>query len=129
MAEKDYEVGHGKPPKHTRFKKGQSGNPKGRPKGTKNLATDLAEELRERLVVTENGQRRRVSKQRAMLKSLTAKAIKGDVQATNTILRTIERVVADDDDVEQDPGLAPDDQEIIQLFLERKSLKEENGDE
>ena len=27
-----YEVGYGKPPKHTQFKKGQSGNPKGRPK-------------------------------------------------------------------------------------------------
>jgi hypothetical protein len=26
----DYAVGHGKPPVHTRFKKGQSGNPRGR---------------------------------------------------------------------------------------------------
>jgi hypothetical protein len=25
--ERDYEVGYGKPPCHTRFKKGQSGNP------------------------------------------------------------------------------------------------------
>jgi hypothetical protein len=25
----DYEVGYGKPPKHSRFRKGQSGNPKG----------------------------------------------------------------------------------------------------
>ena len=29
-----YEVGYKRPPKHTRFKKGHSGNPKGRPKGT-----------------------------------------------------------------------------------------------
>jgi hypothetical protein len=29
----DYEVGYGKPPKHTRFRKGQSGNPGGRPRG------------------------------------------------------------------------------------------------
>ena len=34
-----YEVGYGKPPKHTRFPKGQSGNLKGRPKGSKNLKT------------------------------------------------------------------------------------------
>jgi hypothetical protein len=27
---RDYPVGRGKPPVHTRFKKGQSGNPRGR---------------------------------------------------------------------------------------------------
>jgi hypothetical protein len=37
----DYEVGYGKPPKHTQFQKGASGNAKGRLKGTKNLSTDL----------------------------------------------------------------------------------------
>ena len=32
---RDYEVGYGKPPKEHRFKKGQSGNPRGRPKDAK----------------------------------------------------------------------------------------------
>ena len=45
--ERDYEVGYGKPPRHTRFTKGQSGNPRGRPPGAKNLKTLLSEALNE----------------------------------------------------------------------------------
>ena len=49
----EYEVGYSKPPKHSRFKPGQSGNPKGRAKGTPNLKTDLSQELAERIRVRE----------------------------------------------------------------------------
>ena len=70
-----YGVGYGRPPQHTRFKPGQSGNPKGRPKGTINLKTDLMEELSERISVSEGGKPKKLSKQRALLKSLVAKAI------------------------------------------------------
>jgi hypothetical protein len=64
-----YPVGYGKPPKHTQFKPGKSGNPQGRPKGTKNLKTDLAEELCEKILVHEGGQARKLSKQRALVKA------------------------------------------------------------
>ena len=63
-AARDYEVGYGKPPRHTRFKKGQSGNPRGRPSGSKNLKTLLNEALNERVVVTEEGGRRNTSRKR-----------------------------------------------------------------
>ena len=42
---RDYEVGYGKPPKSTRFRKGQSGNPAGRRKGSFNLGTIVRREL------------------------------------------------------------------------------------
>ena len=89
----DYEVGYGKPPKHTRFQKGQSGNPRGRPKGTKNLMTDLTEELRETIVVREGDRPQTVSKQRALLKSLVNRAIKGDARATAIALSTMMRLL------------------------------------
>ena len=42
----DGQVGYRKPPVHTRFKPGQSGNPKGRPKGPRNLATGCCQSNR-----------------------------------------------------------------------------------
>jgi hypothetical protein len=60
--QRDYEVGYGKPPPNSRFTKGQSGNPRGRPPGAKNLRTLLNEALNERVSVTENGKRRKISK-------------------------------------------------------------------
>jgi Family of unknown function (DUF5681) len=40
-ASKDYKVGYGRPPEHSRFKRGQSGNPRGRPRKHRNFRTVL----------------------------------------------------------------------------------------
>ena len=85
----DYQVGYGKPPLHPRFKKGESGNPKGRPRGSKNLATLLESELKERVVVTENGRRRSITKQAARVKHLVNKAVSGDRQLMRLVLEEI----------------------------------------
>lgn len=77
----DNEVGYGKPPQHGKFKKGQSGNPKGRPKGKPNLATVLEKALREKVVIDENGQRKTVTKREAAIKQLVNKAASGDLRA------------------------------------------------
>src|SRR2546423_15574968 len=57
--EGDHKVGYRKPPRHTRFTKGQSGNPRGRPPGAKNLKTLLSDALNEFVIVSENGGRRK----------------------------------------------------------------------
>jgi hypothetical protein len=89
----DYPVGYRKPPKHTRFRPGRSGNPKGRPKGTKNLKTDLVEELAEKIRVREGDKTQHVSKQRAMLKALMAKGLKGDVRAVAQLVAMMGRLM------------------------------------
>ena len=53
VARPGYEVGYGKPPTHTRFKPGQSGNPKGRPKGSKNKRPGLQEERMKDIILDE----------------------------------------------------------------------------
>lgn len=89
MSDSDYPVGYKKPPKNTQFKPGESGNKKGRPKGVKNLATDLQEELEQFVVVYEGEKTLKVTKQRAMLKSLFAKAMKGETRASSALINLI----------------------------------------
>lgn len=120
MAKKptDYEVGYGKPPAHTRFKKGQSGNPKGRRKGTQNLATDLAEELGERIRVREGDREYWASKQRAILKALMARASKGDVRAIS-VLFSLAKAVKSEPAATADEPMTDSEQEIFDRFLAR----------
>ncbi|TCL08257.1 hypothetical protein BXY66_0292 [Shimia isoporae] len=79
--QKDYDVGYGKPPKRTQFKKGQSGNPKGRPKGAKGFNASLKRELESKVIIQEGGRRLKVSKAEAGAKRLIAKALAGDMAA------------------------------------------------
>ncbi len=115
----DYEVGYKKPPTPTRFKKGQSGNPNGRPKGTKNLKTELMEELQELILVTEGGSRRTVSKQRAMLKSLTAKAVQGDARAATILVNLVLRLIRQDEDTDETDDLSEEDLAILENYETR----------
>jgi hypothetical protein len=120
---RDEAVGYCRPPRHTRFKPGRSGNPKGRPKGTLNLKTDLGEELSERIRVREGERDLKVSKQRAMLKALVAKALKGDARAANVILNLVSKLFEPEVAAERLPNLTVDDQVILERFLAR-SLRE-----
>jgi hypothetical protein len=83
---RDYEVGYSKPPCHSRFKKGPSGNPNGRPGGAKNLSTLLCEALNELVIVAENGGRRKISKRLAIIKQLVNQSAKGDWRAVRLLL-------------------------------------------
>lgn len=51
LDDRDYDVGYGKPPKRTQFKKGKSGNPKGRPKGAKGVKASLKRELESKITI------------------------------------------------------------------------------
>lgn len=81
-----YEVGYGKPPRRTRFPKGQSGNPKGRPRGSRSSATLLREILSERVEVRENGRIRTVTKKELILRYAVNKAATGDSRARDFLL-------------------------------------------
>lgn len=85
--EADYDVGYGKPPKHSQFKKGRSGNPKGRAKGSKNLNTLVRELLDERIPINTPTGRRHMARVEVLLRKLIEVAAKGNTKAMEQVLR------------------------------------------
>ncbi|MDB5660460.1 MAG: hypothetical protein JWS10_3075 [Cypionkella sp.] len=83
-----YEVGFGKPPQHSQFQRGQSGNPRGRPKGATGFDAALIRELEAKIIVTEGGARTTMSKGEAAAKRLVEKALKGDMPALRYVAET-----------------------------------------
>jgi hypothetical protein len=83
-------VGYRSPPMGTRFRPGQSGNPRGRPRGARNLSTVVAAALSERVAVNENGRRRRITKLEAAVKQLVNRAASGEARATQLLLALVQ---------------------------------------
>jgi hypothetical protein len=83
----DYEVGYGKPPKNTQFQKGSSGNPNGRPKKCRNFYEVLIRESESLMPITENGQRKRLSKDEISIKQLINQVMNGNPSAQRMYFR------------------------------------------
>ena len=117
--ENDYEVGYGKPPRHTRFELGRSGNPRGRPGGSKNLSTLLREALKERVIVVENGRRRKITKRQAIITQLVNRSAKADLKAIQILLGLLHDIEGDTDPPASDPIFTEADQQIIRRMRAR----------
>jgi hypothetical protein len=83
---RDYEVGYGKPPIGSRFKKGNNANPHGRPRKSKDLAALLKRALDMPVVVVENGARRKRTKREVVIAQLVEKCAEADLRATKILL-------------------------------------------
>jgi hypothetical protein len=113
------DVGYGKPPVGTQFRKGVSGNPGGRPRGIRNLKTDLSAELESKVQVTEGGRQRTLSKRQALLKRLVSQALNGDNKATSLLLSLWAQLERTPDPVSRQTPSADADGEIIRRFMAR----------
>jgi hypothetical protein len=123
--ERDYPVGYGKPPRHTRFVKGQSGNPRGRPPGAKNIKTLLTKALNELVVVTDQGGRRLVTKREAIVTQLVNRSAKADFKAIQILLGMLRDIEGDSDPHPSDPTFAEADQQIIARMKARLRGKDQ----
>ena len=89
------------------------------PHGIRALKTELAEELQEQIIVKEGGARQTVSKQRAMVKSLTAKALKGDARAANILITLVLKLIDQEEPDTEQADLSAEDREILDQFEAR----------
>ena len=113
------DVGYRKPPKSHQFKPGESGNPRGRPKGSSDFRSDLVAELREEVVFQDkDGRSHKVTKQRAILKSLFSAALQNDKAAINTLLACVRYFGVDPEKpVQEDLELG--DVNMVKAYLKR----------
>ena len=93
-----YEVGYCRPPVHTRFKPGQSGNPSGRAKGCKNFKTLFDKILNEQIALQDGSEFRKITKAEAIMRRLVIGALKGDSRSLGTLFRLAEQTGQFDED-------------------------------
>jgi hypothetical protein len=113
----NYPIGYGKPPKHTRFKPGKSGNPNGRPRKSTTLEEDIERELAAVVTIHVDEKPRRFTKRQLIAKGCVNKAVKGDTRSTQLLLKKMTQRSSHD---ENNVGA------LIQEFRERNRLLEIN---
>ena len=120
-----YEVGYGRPPIASRFQPGQSGNPKGRQKWKRNLRTEVREALDKLIALREGDRTRKVTKQAALVTTLTNAALKGDHRAWHSLWSIMRAVGLADEATDANPyqPLTVFDDALVADFLRRNSTK------
>jgi Family of unknown function (DUF5681) len=125
MSEQEHDIiGYKKPPRHTRFRPGVSGNPKGRPKRPRNFKEDLAKELARIVMVVENGTRRKLSTQRALIRRLVALGLEGDRVASQSLLSFASELDNIPERVDCGPVIDPATEALIDAEVERRVAEE-----
>lgn len=109
-----YDVGYGKPPKQSRFKPGQSGNPKGKKKGAKSYKSVVKSALNEKIPVRTPRGPRKMTKLEAMFRTVLNSALKGDPKAVDQVLR-----------IARDVGLADEIAETLNAATMRELSEED----
>ncbi|MEN9862472.1 MAG: hypothetical protein RLZZ601_236 [Pseudomonadota bacterium] len=116
----EYDIGFKKPPKHTQFQPGQSGNKNGRPKGSRNFANVIEQELNSIVSITERGKVKQVRKKDIIAKQVVNKAAAGDLKATGMLLnesRYAEQQAAQKEVIA--PSFSAADKQVLHNFAQR----------
>jgi hypothetical protein len=115
----NYDVGYGKPPKHSQWRKGQSGNPRGPKKGSRALKTDLDEALNATLSITVGGKKRRGTTQALTMYALAIRSATGDLRASKQLTDLVLAIFGPGDRGGAEAKLSKQDEELLDRLLDR----------
>jgi hypothetical protein len=123
------EVGPGKPPRRTQFKKGQSGNPRGRPKGSRNIDKLIMDAAQRRVTANIDGKARRISMAQASAWQLATRAAGGDPKFVGQFLDRMAEIEARKTAEPSEYPLSDADLEVIRTVFDRLQQRDrERGD-
>jgi hypothetical protein len=91
-------IGYKNPPKHTQFKKGQSGNPSGRPKKDFSIADYVKKISKRKVKISVGGKTRTVTYGEALLEKHFGLAANGNPKSTVITLNYLEGTETDRND-------------------------------
>lgn len=117
----DAAVGPGRPPRHSQFRKGQSGNPRGRPPKERDLRKLVERELDKVIELTDNGKRVKFTKREVLARKLVNDALLGEAKAVQSLIKLSGSTP------EPEPIAHIDPQELAR-FLRRYGPKDDDGD-
>jgi hypothetical protein len=126
--EPHYEVGYGRPPKATRFKPGQSGNPRGRPKGAKSIPALLEGELNRKIRVREGNRERMLTMRELLVRRLVANGVQKGGRDGDLLLRMLASHAADEGLASLPQALDAQDEAILRRFLETLQVANRSGE-
>jgi hypothetical protein len=120
-----YEVGYCKPPKHTQFKPGQSGNRKGRPRGQRNFRTAVRDALQEKVTIREGDRTRSVPRMDAIIRVTFNNALRSDAKALAAFIQLARSAGLMDEEPELSSAesISAEDEAILAGYLEHLGLK------
>jgi Family of unknown function (DUF5681) len=118
-------VGYGRPPIHTRFKSGRSGNPEGRPRNSRNLRTIIQDALTTKIVLRQGQGKRSITKLEGIVLRQVESALKGDDKAALAALKMAAQVgllEARESEIEE-AALSASEKEMMEELLSSKGVR------
>ena len=115
----EHKIGYGRPPRHSQYKPGQSGYPRGRPKGSRNLKTVVMAALKATVKITCDGKSRKVSTLEAMCLRVREMGLGRSNLRALSLLFDLAKTYCEDELAATDAATSAEDANVLRIYRAR----------